>query len=312
MVPVRFETRGPFSLELSLRAARSFAPREPADEATDFSTLRSPIWLNGRATIIELQQSEAQPVGLQTRGTSKHAIDDRPAVLEATSRPRAERQATEAIARRLVNAELDLRPFYQVAAGHPVIGPLTRALHGLKAFRPPTLFEMLVIAVIEQQISLIAAYRIRERLVQKFGEGVDGLTVFPTPTSLAEASVEALMECGVSRRKAEYIGGSAELLESGAVDIEDWAKLSDDDVRERVTAIRGFGRWSADYLLVRGLGRADVAPADDLGIQTLLGRLLGEGPRLTPDAVRQVLEPFAPFSGLTVFYLLAGSRLSLI
>jgi DNA-3-methyladenine glycosylase II len=290
MVPVRFETTGPYSLELSLRAAQSFAPKEPTAVEGSFAALRSPIWMDGRATIIEVQQVEEESVAQQrAHEGARHGVDDLLAVLEAASQPPAEPQAIETIARRLVNADQDLRPFYETAAPHPVLGPLTSRLRGLKA-----------------------AYRIRERLVGRFGTPVGDLTAFPPPASLSHVSPEALQECGLSRRKAEYIGGLAELVSSEKVDMEVWAELPDDEIREQVMAIYGFGRWSADYLLVRGMGRADVAPADDLGIQTLLGRILGAGPRLTPDEVRRVLEPFAPFRGLAVFYILAGSRLSLI
>jgi DNA-3-methyladenine glycosylase II len=304
MKPVTVEPTGPYDLALSLRAAQSFAPSNPAHAAETLAALRSAVRLDGVPFLLEVRQVNAEPPRLEAEiPLAGPAATDRPQPLPGS---------VESMAARLVNADLDLRPFYDLASDHPVMGPLSRELHGLKAFRPSTLFEMLVIAVIEQQISLIAAYRIRERLVQRFGDAVDGLTAFPTPASLAEAPLEALMECGVSRRKAEYIGGLAELLETGTIDIESWARFSDDDVREAVTAIRGFGRWSADYLLVRGLGRADVAPADDLGIQTLLGKIFGDGRRLTPDEVRRVLEPFTPFRGLTVFYIMAGSRLGLV
>ncbi len=304
MIPITVEPTGPYDLELSLRAARGFAPPDPAEPQETPTKLRSAVRLDGAPFVLEIRQIVKDPARLE----AEVALPED----ESNKQPQPASASVAVMAARLVNADLDLRPFYGLAVDHPMLGPLTRALHGLKAFRPPSLFEMLVIAVIEQQISLLAAYRIRERLVRRFGDAVNGLTAFPTPRSLAKPSTEALMECGVSRRKAEYIGGLAELIESGAVDVESWAHLSDEEVRERVMAIRGFGRWSADYLLVRGLGRADVAPADDLGIQTLLGRILGKGPRLTSDAVRQVLEPFAPFRGLTVFYILAGSRLSLV
>ena len=304
MKPVTVEPTGPYDLGLSLRAAQSFAPSDPAHPAETSATLRSAVRLDGVPFLLEVRQVTAEPPRLE----AEIPLAGR----AATDRPQPSPGSVESMAARLVNADLDLRPFYELAADHPTMGPLSHELHGLKAFRPSTLFEMLVIAVIEQQISLIAAYRIRERLVQRFGDGVNGLTAFPTPASLAEAPLEALKECGVSRRKAEYIGGLAELLETGTIDIESWAQFSDDDVREAVTAIRGFGRWSADYLLVRGLGRADVAPADDLGIQTLLGKIFGDGRRLIPDEVRRVLEPFTPFRGLTVFYILAGSRLGLV
>ena len=79
----------------------------------------------------------------------------------------------------MVNAGLDLKPFYELAADHRVLGPLTRSLLRLKPFRPASLFDMLVTAVIEQQISLLAARQIRARLVHRFGSEVQGEPVFP-------------------------------------------------------------------------------------------------------------------------------------
>jgi len=304
MTIVSLASTGPYSLELSLRAAESFAPAGSSPPHETPEVLRSAVRLDGEAAILEVRQVNDEPARLEAE---VRTLGSGP-----SGRPGPPPETVADAASRLVNAALDLRPFYRLAAGHSLLGPLTGALHGLKAFRPQTLFEMLVIAVIEQQISLLAAYHIRERIVHRFGDAIDGLTVFPTPESLAQAPAQELAECGVSRRKAEYIGGLAELVTAGALDLGSWEQLSDDEIRDRVTAVRGFGRWSADYLLIRGLGRPDVAPADDLGIQTLLGRILGDGRRLSPDEVRSALAPFAPFRGLAVFYILAGSRLSLI
>ena len=308
---VGFEVSGPYDLALSLRAAASFASsharaaakpdarlaEEPAAEtaAEPAASLRSAVRIDSVPSLLEVRQSSFDPPRL-----------------EATARPKARGETVEAIARRLVNASLDLQPFYESARDHPLLGPLTVSLRGMKAFRPATLFEMLVTAVIEQQISLLAAHHIRGRLVESFGQPLDGFVVFPSPEALAEAPLEALRGCGLSQRKAEYIGGLAQLVTTGREDLEALEGLPDDEVRARVAAIRGFGRWSADYLLIRGLGRPDVVPVDDLGIQTLLGRLMGEGARLTPDGVRRVLEPLAPFRGVAVFYLLAATRLSLV
>ena len=283
--PVRFTVSGPYDLLLSLRAAASFGRNryDSADDAPE--VFRSPVRIAGTPTALEIRQLPTEP------GT-----------LEATARPAAASAAVTALARRLVNADLDLEPFYELVRDDKLFGPLTTSLRGLKAFRPATLFEM---------ISLMAAHHIRGRLVERFGESVDDLIVFPAPDTLAEAPLEALRECGLSHRKAEYIGGVAQLVSSGTFDTETLADLTDDEVRTRISAIRGFGRWSAEYLLIRGLGRPDVVPVDDLGIQTLLGRLLGDGKRLTPDGVRRVLEPLTPYRGVAVFYLLAGTRLGL-
>ena len=285
MIAVTLESIGPYDLQLSLRAARSFAPADPLRPVP--KTLRSAARIDGLPVLIEVRQEGRDADRLEaTLETSPPGQAGGDAAPDPTS--------LATMAARLINADLDLRPFYRAAADHPVLGPLTNRLHGLKAFRPSSLFEMLVIAVVEQQISLAAAYHIREKLVRRFGDPVDDQIAFPTPAALAEASEQSLMECGVSRRKAEYIGGLAELLMTGAVVPEAWALLPDDDVREHIMAMRGFGRWSADYVLVRGLGRPDVVPVDDLAIQSLLGRVLGDGSRLAPDEVRGVLRALRP------------------
>lgn len=297
MSTIEVQVSDPYDLALSLRAAQSFTA-EGADLETatgrEPAVFRSALMLDGRPAILEISQPSETPV------------------LEARSRPSATAEAVTRAAAKMTNAGQDLKPFYAAASDHPILGPLTTSLHGAKAFRPATLFEMLVIAVIEQQISLMAAHHIRERVIRRFGVEVDGLTVFPSVESLAAASREQLMECGVSGRKSEYIGDLARMAASGEVDLEAWETLPDDEIRQRVTALRGFGRWSADYLLVRGLGRPDAVPVDDLGIQTLVGKVMGYERRLSAEELQTALESLAPFRGLAIFYLLVGRRLSLI
>jgi len=295
---VEVPCRGPFDLALCIRAARSFvrqpepaSPEEAADLEASASLLRQGVWLEGRPTLLEIRQVSLEPpvVGART---------DPPAPAEPVGRLTAW----------VVNASMELGPFYAAVRRHPVLGPLTRRFHGLKPFRPASLFDMLVMAVTEQQISLAAAHHIQTRLVERFGGQVDGLPVFPRAETLAEASEEDLVACGLSHRKAEYIRGVGEAVASGALDLEALETASNDEVRARIAALRGFGIWSADYVLIRGMGRADVVPFDDLGVRRSLGQLLGDGHLLTPAEAADVLAPFAPHRGLAVFYLLVGSR----
>jgi DNA-3-methyladenine glycosylase II len=300
---------GPFDLGLSLQAARSFA-RGPGSRAgaaetdpvgqdtpeigreTSAATLRLAVRLEDRPTMVEVRQTRPDP-----------------AALAAESRPVSSPGALRALVARVVNADLDLRPFYALVVEHPVMGPLTGRFHGLKPFRPADLFDMLVTAVVEQQISLAAAGHIRSRLVERFGEEVEGIPVFPRPGVLAETPLEALKACGLSLRKAGCVSGVAREVATGALDLEELQAASAEDVRTRITALRGFGPWSADYVLVRGLGLMDVVPTDDLGIRSALGEWLGDGRRLTPGEAEQVLAPFAPYRGLAAFYLLVAGRL---
>lgn len=80
-------------------------------------------------------------------------------------------------------------------------------------------------------------------------------------------------------------------------------------MREAITQLRGFGSWSADYILVRGLGRMDVVPSKDLGIRTVAGKVLGDGHRMSAEEVEQSLEFLEPYRGLAAYYLLTHRRL---
>jgi DNA-3-methyladenine glycosylase II len=237
-------------------------------------------------------------------------VNKAPAVLEVSAPGMRDSGLLRETAEWLLLADLDLRPFYRMAAKDRVLGPITKRLHGLKHLRPASLFEMAVIAVTEQQLSLAAAQRIRARVVERFGERLEGYRLFPTPDALAGARLGSLRSCGLSARKAEYIRDFARLVAGGSFDIERLKGMSDDEVRETVRGVRGFGLWSAEYILIRGLGRPDVVPADDLGIRTIVGRRLGAGDRLAAAEVRRVLEPFAPYRGVVAFYLLVDERLS--
>jgi DNA-3-methyladenine glycosylase II len=279
---------GPHDLELCLRIAGSFAP----DPLPDFSVLRAAIRIHDSPCVLELRQ-----------------VNYDPPVFEMSTDWSGRTAEVERIAKWITFADLDLRPFYRVAASHAVLGSITRELSGLKPMRPASLFEMLVVAITEQQISMAAAYRIRTRVIERYGDPVDGLWVFPTPRRLSESSVIHLMACGLSRRKAEYIKELAYRVTHKLIDLDRLEMMSDEDVRSLLVQERGLGPWSAEYVLVRGLSRPDRIPADDLGVRRVAGRYLGRGQRLSPTGTMRKLSPFKPYRGLAAFYLLAYDRL---
>jgi DNA-3-methyladenine glycosylase II len=73
--------------------------------------------------------------------------------------------------------------------------------------------------------------------------------------------------------------------------------------------MRGWGPWSVNYFLIRGLARPDSVPADDLAVRSAVGKYLGEGGRASSAQVESLLEPFRPYRGIVSFYLLAYDRL---
>ena len=213
----------------------------------------------------------------------------------------------------LLGTAWDLPGFYARAAHDPVLAPLVSPLRGLRPPRAPDLFEMLVGAISAQQVNLTFAYTTRARLVRHFGTPVhfDGVTVyaFPEPAVLARAEVAVLRAMQFSTRKAEYIVGLARELAAGRLDLASLAAASEADVIARLTAIRGLGRWTAEWFLARGLGRPDVCPADDLGVRRAVEAFCFRGRPADPARVRMRARVWRPYRTLAVHYLLAGLRL---
>lgn len=280
----------PYDFALSLGAISTFepAPLEQNDR------LHLAARIDGTPTLIEVCWS-----------TEKEGR------LMVSSMPEVRGYQIRRIAEWVLFAELDLAPFYRLTDKDSRLASITSRLSGLKPMRPASLFEMAVIAITEQQISLAAAYRIRSRIVQRFGEPVSDRWIFPEPHVLAGTSIEDLRSCGLSQQKASYINGLATEIAGGRLDIDILKKMDDDKARETIMNLRGFGRWSADYILVRGLARPDCVPIDDLGIRSVVGEYLGDGKRISSIEVAEKLEPFRPYRGLLAFYLLAEHRLKL-
>ena len=280
--------QGPYDLSLSLDIAGRFSP-EPAK---DVSIFRSAVRIDGAPVLMEVRQVRRHPPLLEVSSPTSGVIGP-----------------LKTLAEWMLFAHLDVRPFYRLTARHPKLAAVARRLRGLKPKRPASLFEMAAIAITEQQISLAAAYRIRSRLTERFGDCIGGLWAFPSAERLARAPLEELRAGGLSRRKSEYISGLAKRIAEGSLDFAVLKQMPDDEARSFIMKQRGFGRWSADYILVRGLGRLDCVPVDDLGVQTTVGKYLGDGGRMAPEEVQEALEPLAPYRGLATFYLLAYCRL---
>ena len=210
--------------------------------------------------------------------------------------------AIEPVARKLLGAEFELDPFYAFAATEPVLALLVPRLGGL---RPPIAvepFETLVTSITAQQVSLFAAFAVRNRLIERFGVRAQVAHAFPTRERLALADPAELAELGFSRRKAEYVVGIA----GSDLDLHGLATRPDDEVQAALTALTGIGEWTADWFLARHLARPRAWPAGDLGLRKAVSAFYGEGRDLTTQEVRAMAERFDPFQNLTAHYLLAA------
>jgi DNA-3-methyladenine glycosylase II len=208
----------------------------------------------------------------------------------------------EPVVSKLLGAEFDLDEFYAFAAREPVLAELGQKLQGL---RPPIAvepFESLVTSITAQQVSLRAAFAIRNRLIERFGVRAEHAYAFPSRERIALAEPDELFEIGFSHRKADYAVG----LARSDLDLEALALLPDEEVKATLTALPGIGEWTADWFLARHLARPTAWPAGDLGLRKAVSRFYGEGRDLTTEEVRAIGERFEPFQNLTAHYLLAG------
>jgi DNA-3-methyladenine glycosylase II len=203
------------------------------------------------------------------------------------------------VVEKLLGLEFDLEPFYAWAAAQPVLAELVPRLVGFRPPLAPDPFESLVTSITAQQVSLFAAFAIRTRLIERFGVRGELAHGFPTRERIAAAEEGQLVALGFSRRKAEYVVG----LARADIDLEGLASLGDDEVRARLTAIRGLGPWTAEWFLARHLARPRAWPAGDLGVRKAAAVLYGLD-------VHELGRRLDPFQNLSAHYLLTGMRVA--
>jgi len=201
-----------------------------------------------------------------------------------------------------------LTTFHRAADEDPVFGRLARDFHGLKPPRFATLFEALVNAVACQQVTLTLGILLLNRLAETYGSSLEQsggrVYAFPSPEDLAGCAPDALRKLGFSRQKALAIIELARALAEQRLDLDALEDLDDAAAMERLQRLRGVGRWTAEYALLRGLGRLHVFPGDDIGARNNLQRWLGILEPLDYEGVRLALARWAPFQGLVYLHLL--------
>jgi DNA-3-methyladenine glycosylase II len=205
----------------------------------------------------------------------------------------------ERVVRKLLGLELDLPPFHAFAQGDPVLADAVRLMPGFRPPLAPDPFEALVSSITAQQVSLHSAFAVRSRFIDRFGVAAERAAAFPTRERVASAREEELTELGFSRRKAEYVLGIAR----ADLDFDEVGTLPDDEVKARLTALRGLGEWSVDWFLARHLARPEAWPAGDLALRKAV---LAFYPEVTD--VRAAGVRFHPFQNLSAHYLLAALR----
>jgi DNA-3-methyladenine glycosylase II len=288
--------RPPFRLDLTVWALRRRP--ENAVDTWDGRTYRRALEVDGGAIELAAVQ-DGSPVAPRLTVTLTGATLDQ----------RTEDAAQAALAR-MLGLELDLSPFYRLAEGDPLLRTLAGRFRGLKPPRFPTLFECVVNAIACQQLTLTVGIRLLNRLAEAQGTAVGtagGLHAFPASTRLAGLAPETLRPLGFSGAKARSIVELAAGISAGRFDPVAIETLADRDALQALLRLRGVGRWTAEYALLRGLGGLYVFPGDDVGARNNLARWLHSTAPLDYAHVQAAVRPWQPFAGLVYFYLLLAN-----
>jgi DNA-3-methyladenine glycosylase II len=225
----------------------------------------------------------------------------------ASDRPgRHIRAEVTGLLQRVLGLDVDLRDFYRRAESDPLLGQLVSRFRGLKPPRFPSIFECLVNAVACQQLTLTVGITLLNRLAEAFGPVSRGIAAHgcPEPTDIVDADRQRLRDLGFSNSKARALMELADRVTRGELDLEKLETESDEAASVALQGLRGVGRWSAEYTLLRGLGRLGVFPADDVGARNNLRRFIGLDAGAGYEDIRSAVSRWAPYSGLVYFHLL--------
>jgi AraC family transcriptional regulator of adaptative response / DNA-3-methyladenine glycosylase II len=281
------ERRLPYAPPLAAEALVRFLGDRtiPGVESFDGTTFRRAVRTpDARAAVIELAaQPDREEVRLRILG--EEGVD--PSVLVAT-------------ARRLLDLDADPSIVDTALSSDPSLRPLVRATPGLRLPGTADGFELVVRAILGQQISVRAARTFAGRIAAACGTPLerpvgDVTHLFPTAERLATSALDGL---GLTTAREATLRRVADLVASGELDLSGAADL--EGTRERLLAVRGIGPWTVAYVSMRALGDRDAFPVEDLGVRLGFESL---GLASTPAAMRNYAERWRPWRAYAVMHL---------
>jgi DNA-3-methyladenine glycosylase II len=209
---------------------------------------------------------------------------------------------------RMLGVHKDLRPFYRLATRDPRLQPLVVEFRGLKPPQFPTVFEAVANGIACQQLSLLVGILLLSRLAHRVGvisaNSKDAPHAFPDPTEFCGVEVQSLKSLGFSANKSQTLIDVSSAIRDQRLNLESLVKLDNQAALEQLVKLKGVGRWTAEYVLLRGLGRLDIFPGDDVGARKKLAHFLRKKKPLDYDGVRRAVADWQPYAGFVYFHLL--------
>lgn len=293
---IRFEIapRPPFRLDLTAWALRRRAHNVLDD--WDGTTYRRAVPLGQDGVELAVRQvAPKQSPRLEVTVTG-------PSVTPAVVLP-----AAEAVDR-FLGTSVDLDHWYKIAAASRETATLADRFRGLKPPRLSNAYEALITAIFCQQITLDFGIAIVNAWTERYGQRLRGAKrgawLTPAPSALAALEASDLRPLRISRQKAQAAIEASRRVTEHTLDLEGLQSLRDEAAVASLTALHGVGRWTAEYVLLRGLGRLHVFPINDAGARNSLSRLLRAEHTMSYAEVAEAVSRWHPYAGMLYFHLL--------
>lgn len=174
---------------------------------------------------------------------------------------------------------------------------------GTPIVREFSLYATLMKSIIHQQLNLSFAHTLTTRFVHTFGHEVNGVWFYPNPEDIAQLQVEQLRELQFSNRKAEYVIGVSQAIANGELNLEELASNDEETIMQTLIKYRGIGPWTAQSFLLFGLGRPDLFPLADIGLQNALKKLWGSSEKPKAEEISSHFPEWSPYLSYASLYL---------
>ncbi len=282
-----------YSFQLALRYLAS-SPSSVLEEVDlDLGVCQRALSVDGADLLLMMRSTgsvEKPSIELRVRGDNVS-----PDLIEAARRH----------AIRIFLLDVDPAPFLSITERDPVLGQIVDGLPGIRPLLVADPYEALIFAIVGQQVNIAFARRMKLALIEKFGRlmyvGDREFRLLPEPERIAALEPPELIALQFSRQKASYLIELSRSIMSGDLDLWNLGELPCAEAIDELVRHRGIGRWTAEYVLMRGLGAADSIPAGDLGLRKIIGLAYGLGRTASEAEVRDIAEAWVGWRGWAAF-----------
>ncbi len=183
------------------------------------------------------------------------------------------------------------------------LAPIFKEHEGTPIVLEFNMYGCIMKCIIHQQLNLKFAHTLTERFVQQFGFQRDGVWFYPLPETIAELDYEALTSLQFSRRKAEYVIDTSRLIAEGKLNVENIEHQTDEEILKELIKVRGIGPWTVQNVLLFALGRPNLFPIADIGIQNALKKLFNLPAKPSKEEMEKWSKEWEPYLSYASLYL---------